>query len=162
MTRSAHAAVDLVRPWFAAARWLLAGGVLGAAAVAVGQGPVALIIACAFLFAALQASPLRRGRHASHRRALAKAEADDVIVYWRPDCTHCEKLRDDLGRMAGDITWVDVTSDERAAEHVASLRDGEVVTPTAVTGVGAQLVATAHWIASHLGRASDTSGGPQC
>ncbi|WP_409484340.1 glutaredoxin domain-containing protein [Arsenicicoccus dermatophilus] len=56
----------------------------------------------------------------------------DVVVYWRPGCGYCSRLRQTLGDLADRATWVDVWTDEQASAYVRSVNDGNEVVPTVV------------------------------
>ena len=76
------------------------------------------------------------GPHISHAAAQANAGADDVIVYWRPGCMYCDRLRVGLGSARRDVAWVNIFEDPEAAAFVGSIRGGHHVVPTVVSGAG--------------------------
>lgn len=83
-------------------------------------------------------SPLHRGRHVPHARAQAESGDDDFVVYWKPGCTYCIRLLATLRRSERDqIRWVNVWQDADAAQFVADHNDGNVLTPTVMTGPAA-------------------------
>ena len=94
--------------------------------------------------------PGRSGPHLSHAAAQAAAGDGDVIVYWRPGCRHCDRLMRGLGRARRDVLWVDITRDSAAGDFVATLHDGDRTVPTAVTGAGKGIEATAAAIKARL------------
>jgi glutaredoxin len=94
--------------------------------------------------------PARRGRHMSHQEAQAAAGDGDVIVYWRPGCTYCTRLQLRLRGVGRDVSWVNIWQDPEAAAFVASQWDGNETVPTAVTGAGAMIPATADSIRTQL------------
>lgn len=55
-----------------------------------------------------------------------------TVVYWRPGCTYCLRLRWSLGRFARRATWVDIWADEEAAKFVRQVNDGNETVPTVV------------------------------
>lgn len=55
-----------------------------------------------------------------------------VLVYWRPGCMYCERLRGVLGDHAPRADWIDIWSDPEAAAFVAGVNDGNEVVPTVV------------------------------
>lgn len=59
-------------------------------------------------------------------------EARPVVIYWRPGCGYCARLRDSLGDLAEQATWVNIWQDEDAAAYVRSVNDGNEVVPTVV------------------------------
>lgn len=61
------------------------------------------------------------------------AEEDrPVVVYWRPGCSFCMRLRSSLGDLADQALWVNIWEDEDAATYVRSVNDGNEVVPTVV------------------------------
>ena len=55
-----------------------------------------------------------------------------IVVYWRPGCRYCLRLRWSLGRLARRATWVDIWADEDAAAFVRGVNDGNETVPTVV------------------------------
>ena len=55
-----------------------------------------------------------------------------VIVYWRPGCMYCERLRATLGADAERAQWINIWQDDEAAAFVRSVNGGNEVVPTVV------------------------------
>ena len=55
-----------------------------------------------------------------------------VLVYWRPGCMYCLRLRWSLGRRARQAGWIDIWSDDNAARFVRGVNDGNETVPTVV------------------------------
>lgn len=120
-----------------------------------GRLSVPVMLAVAFAIGwAWWVSPLRRARpHVSHEHALADATADDLVVYWRPGCSHCMRLWWALDAdVRAQVTWVNVMADVEGSRYIRQFHGGDMVTPTAVTGVGLQVPATAESITSRIER----------
>ena len=66
----------------------------------------------------------------SHADALR--DDVDVVVYWRPGCMYCERLRRSLGADARRAAWVDIWRDPDAAAFVRGVNDGNETVPTVV------------------------------
>lgn len=98
--------------------------------------------------------PSGRGPHVSHAAAQAAAGDHDVIVYWRPGCRYCDRLRLGLGATRHDVSWVNILRDPEAAAFVATYRDGNHTVPTAITGAGEMIDATPMAIRAQLGQAA--------
>ena len=78
-------------------------------------------------------SPWRGGRTTTHQEVLAMPESErPVVVYWRPGCGYCQRLRFALGQDAEKATWVNIWQDEEAAAFVKSVNDGNETVPTVV------------------------------
>ena len=58
-----------------------------------------------------------------------------------------------------DVSWVNIWKDPAAAKFVASYRDGNETVPTAVTGSGRMLDASAGVIRAHLAASNDADRG---
>lgn len=114
-----------------------------------------LLVMLAFLLSLLLwwTRPSRGGPHVSHAAAQAAAGDGDVIVYWRPGCRYCDRLKLGLGGTRHDVLWVNILRDPEAAEFVANHHDGNQTVPTAVTGAGEMINATAAAIKAQLGAA---------
>lgn len=93
---------------------------------AVGYGALGLALAWWL-------SPLQGGRTARHEDVVARpADERQVVVYWRPGCVFCARLRGRLGRSGRKATWVNIWQDEAGAAYVRSVNDGNETVPTVV------------------------------
>lgn len=101
-------------------------------------------------------SPLRRAQpHVAHRDALRRASRRDVIVYWRPGCSWCLRLWRALEADVRDrVIWVNVMADPEGSRYIRQFHEGDMVTPTAITGNGRQVAATAESITSRVAQRS--------
>lgn len=121
-----------------------------------GRLSVPVMLGAAFALGwAWWVSPLRRAQpHVPHARAVADASPRDLIVYWRPGCSHCMRLRRALNAdVHARVTWVNVMADPDAARYIRQFHDGDMITPTAVTGAGRQVSATPESITTRVERA---------
>jgi mycoredoxin len=147
-----------IRRWRFAALNVVTGIVASAVLHFVSDvDPVPVLLFLAWMLGnAWWMSPLHRGPHVSHEEALARADAGDVVVYWRPGCRYCTRLRRALrappDAPVGDLWWVNVLVDGDAAAYVADRNDGDVVTPTVITGAGEHLDGDAQAVLRHLSR----------
>lgn len=55
-----------------------------------------------------------------------------VVIYWRPGCGFCLRLRMTLGKAGDGATWVNIWEDEEAAAFVRSVNAGNETVPTVV------------------------------
>lgn len=93
---------------------------------AVGYGALGLALAWWL-------SPLQGGRSARHEEVSARpAEKRSVVIYWRPGCVFCARLRGRLGRAGRRATWVNIWQDEAGAAFVRRVNDGNETVPTVV------------------------------
>lgn len=72
-----------------------------------------------------------RGDAAARRRAAA---AEVPLIYWRPGCSYCLRLRLALGRSGSRAVWVDVSRDDHASARVRSVNGGDETVPTVFVG----------------------------
>lgn len=77
----------------------------------------------------------RRGRTASYENA----DHGGVVVYWRPGCTYCMRLRTRLRFTRLRYSEVNIWKDPQAAAFVRSVADGNETVPT-VTVAGKAMV----------------------
>jgi glutaredoxin-like protein len=78
-------------------------------------------------------SPFRGGRTTTHQEVLAMSESErPVVIYWRPGCGFCARLKTTLGAEGDRAVWVNIWQDEEAAAFVRSVNDGNETVPTVV------------------------------
>lgn len=105
--------------------------VLGGVGFAFGNAFAALVLFFVFAVVAVLQSPRAFPRSVTDAEARALGRP---IVYWRPGCPFCLRLRATLGRDARHLTWVDIWSDPDAAGSVRAVADGNETVPTVVVG----------------------------
>ncbi|WP_250028395.1 glutaredoxin domain-containing protein [Paractinoplanes maris] len=116
---------------------LVAVGVLGGVLIGSLPGVVFFVVLAAI---AALVSPPAFPRSVTDAEARAAQAADGrPIIYWRPGCPFCLRLRGSLARQAGRYHWVDIWSDPEGAATVRSVAGGNETVPT-VVAVGASLV----------------------
>lgn len=110
----------------------LLGLVMGGLSLAEGAWVAALLIVAGTLGAAWWMAPWR-GRGVRHDE-LTSIPADQrrVVVYWRPGCAYCSRLRMALGRHRNDVVWVNIWRDPAAETYVREVNAGDAVVPTVV------------------------------
>ncbi|MGK5680975.1 glutaredoxin domain-containing protein [Actinoplanes sp. URMC 104] len=123
----------VTRRWRPTIVLLAAGVVVGVLSIARGSvvAGVVFLVVCA-VFAVLF-SPPAFPRSITDAQARAAQAADGrPIIYWRPGCPYCLRLRTSLAREAARYHWVDIWSDPEAAATVRSIADGNETVPTVV------------------------------
>lgn len=93
-----------------------------------------LVLAVGFLVLAWWLSPLNGRGGPRHTDIEAHRGDFPVVVYWRPGCVYCLRLRGALGKDKDKATWVSIWADEEAAAFVRSINDGNEVVPTVRIG----------------------------
>ncbi len=57
---------------------------------------------------------------------------NDVVIYWRPGCGFCSRLRSTLGGDADKATWINIWEDKDAAAIVREANNGNETVPTVI------------------------------
>ncbi|MFC1416718.1 glutaredoxin domain-containing protein [Streptacidiphilus cavernicola] len=123
----------MIRVWVPSALVLLAGSIVAAWLISSGHVGTGAVLLAVYLALAAAVSPLIFPRSVDNAEARRRAEADGrPIVFWRPGCTYCMRLRMRLGRDARRAHWVNIWRDAAAAETVRQVNDGNETVPTVV------------------------------
>jgi len=122
-------------------RWGLSIGsfvlavVLGAADLASGNAGAAVALFLFFAIIAAIVSPSAFPKSVTDAEARARSAQDGhPIVYWRPGCPFCMRLRASLGRRANRLHWVDIWADPAGAASVRAVAYGNETVPTVISG----------------------------
>lgn len=110
--------------------------VLAAVAVSVAsEGVWGIVMAVLLLVYAWMISPAFFPRSADLEVAQERAAAgQSPLVFWRPGCLFCIRLRVGLGRTVRRVSWVDTSLDQEARAVVRSKNGGGHTTPTVMFG----------------------------
>ncbi|MFF8375467.1 glutaredoxin domain-containing protein [Streptomyces sp. NPDC015661] len=123
----------MTRAWILPTLMVISGALASAGLITRGsllQGTVLLLV---FLLLAVANSPLIYPRSIGAAEARRRSEADGrPIVYWRPGCPYCLRLRMSLGRRARRLHWVNIWRDPDGAAAVRAVNDGNETVPTVV------------------------------
>ena len=112
---------------------LACGVVVGGATAASGSVGAGVALFLLFAVVAVVVSPRAFPRSLSDAQARERSAADgQPIVYWRPGCPFCMRLRAGLGRDAGRAHWVDIWADPEGAATVRAATGGDETVPTVV------------------------------
>lgn len=114
----------MLRRWTTPAVIALTGALIAAIV-----GSMTVLVICSL--GALLLSPLAFPRALTATQARRRSTQDGrAIVYWRPSCPFCLRLRVSLlGRRAH---WVDIWRDPEAAAAVRAVADGNETVPTVI------------------------------
>lgn len=133
--------------WFAGL--LVACGLFVAAAQ--DDRRVAVVELLVFLALAVLLSPLVFPRSLTDARARERSARDGrPIVYWRPGCRYCLRLRRRLGRRAGAVHWVNIWRDPAGAAAVRAVTGGDETVPTVLAGGEAVVNPDPTWLLARL------------
>ena len=81
------------------------------------------------------------------------AELGVPVIYWRPGCTFCVRLRLALGATGGRAVWVNIRRDPAAAARVRAVNDGNETVPTVFVGDEHRTNPPPAWVRERLRRA---------
>ncbi|MFI6261678.1 glutaredoxin domain-containing protein [Micromonospora sp. NPDC051006] len=125
----------MLRSWKLTGIALVCGAVVAGTLFATGSTQTGAIELLVFLGLAALLSPLFFPRSLDAAQAQERSAADGrVIVYWRPGCQYCLRLRARLGRNARQAYWVNIWSDPAGAAAVRAVTGGDETVPTVVVG----------------------------
>lgn len=123
----------MVRRWLYPSLFALAGVAIAGRQAATGSPVTAVVFAFVFAGLAVAVSPLAFPRSISAADARQRSAADGrPVVYWRPGCPYCLRLRVRLVRHARRMYWVDIWRDPAAAAAVREITGGDETVPTVV------------------------------
>ncbi|BFV60993.1 glutaredoxin domain-containing protein [Kitasatospora sp. CMC57] len=110
---------------------VLCGSALSTRQIVQGHPGTAAAVLLGFVLLAALNSPLIFPRSVSAPEAQRLSALDGrPIVYWRPGCQYCLRLRLRLGRRAHRLHWVNIWRDPAGAEAVRAANDGNETVPT--------------------------------
>lgn len=137
----------MVRRWLLSAIVLLVGVLIAGGWVASGSVSAAAVGLVFFVVGAWLLSPWFFPRSVSAAEADRRSRADgSPIVYWRPGCQYCLRLRIRLGATARQLHWVDIWRDPDAAAKVRAYAEGNETVPTVVVAGQAHVNPDPAWL----------------
>ncbi|MEU8229987.1 glutaredoxin domain-containing protein [Actinoplanes sp. NPDC048967] len=105
----------------------------------------------AFALLAAFVSPLVFPRSMPAAEAQRRSAADGrAIVYWRPGCPFCLRLRAVLGITSRRAYWVDIWQDPEGAAAVRAVADGNETVPTVMLAGSPHVNPDPRWLRSRL------------
>ncbi|MHB9756531.1 glutaredoxin domain-containing protein [Streptomyces sp. BYX5S] len=121
----------MMRTWNLPVLLVLSGSALAAGVMRTGSPGIAAALLLAFLVLAGVNSPMIFPRSIGAREAQHRSAVDGrPVVFWRPGCTYCIRLRIRLGRSARQVHWVNIWHDPAGAAAVRAANDGNETVPT--------------------------------
>ncbi|WP_171171779.1 glutaredoxin domain-containing protein [Streptomyces sp. I05A-00742] len=123
----------MMRPWILPMLLVLCGSAVATGLVLGGSPGAAAVLLLAFVLLAGMNSPLIFPRPIGAVEAQRRSAVDGrPVVFWRPGCKYCVRLRIRLGRSARQLHWVNIWRDPAGAETVRAANDGNETVPTVV------------------------------
>ncbi|MGW1747585.1 glutaredoxin domain-containing protein [Streptomyces sp. NPDC002092] len=141
----------MTRPWILPLVLVLGGSVVAAGLLFRGSPAAAVALLLVFVALAGVNSPLVFPRSIGWPEAQRRSAADGrPVVFWRPGCTYCLRLRLRLGRSARQLYWVDIWRDPAGAAAVREANDGNETVPTVVVAGRPHTNPDPEWIREQL------------
>ncbi|WUD77442.1 hypothetical protein OG937_39910 [Streptomyces sp. NBC_00510] len=123
----------MTRAWILPMLLVVCGSVVATGLVRRGSPGEAAAFFVGFVLFACVNSPLVFPRGISASEAQRRSAVDGrPVVFWRPGCKYCLRLRVRLGRRAHQLHWVDIWRDPAGAAAVRAANDGNETVPTVV------------------------------
>jgi glutaredoxin len=123
--------ITMMRAWILPMLLVLSGSVVVAGQILKGSPGTAVALLLAFLALAGVNSPLIFPRSIGAQEAQRRSAVDGrPVVFWRPGCQYCIRLRIRLGRSARQLHWVNIWRDPAGAAAVRTANDGNETVPT--------------------------------
>ncbi|WP_369170196.1 glutaredoxin domain-containing protein [Streptomyces sp. R28] len=145
----------MMRAWILPTLLVLCGSALAAELVFSGTPGAAAALLLVFVLLAGVNSPLPFPRSIGALEAERRSAVDGrPVVFWRPGCKYCLRLRIRLGRDARQLHWVDIWRDPAGAAAVRAANDGNETVPTVVVAGRAHVSPAAEWVREQLSRSA--------
>lgn len=123
----------MMRAWILPTLFGLCGAAVATGLILAGSYGTAAACLSVLLVLAGVNSPLAFPRPIGAREAQRRSAVDGrPVVFWRPGCKYCIRLRIRLGRDARRLHWVDIWRDPAAAAAVRAANGGSETVPTVV------------------------------
>ncbi|MFE6750749.1 glutaredoxin domain-containing protein [Kitasatospora purpeofusca] len=143
----------MMRSWTLPLLFVLCGSFVAAGLLLSGSPGEAAGLLSAFLVLAGVNSPLVFPRSLGAAEAQRRSAVDGrPVVYWRPGCKYCIRLRMRLGRSARGLHWVDIWRDPEGAAAVRAANGGNETVPTVVVAGRARTNPDVAWVREQLAR----------
>ncbi|MCZ4610214.1 glutaredoxin domain-containing protein [Streptomyces sp. Lzd4kr] len=145
----------MTRVWFLPVLLVVVGSAVATTLFLDGSPGAAAALLLVFVLLAGVNSPLIFPRSIGALEARRRSAVDGrPIVYWRPGCPYCMRLRVRLGRTARQAYWVDIWRDPAGAAAVRAVNDGNETVPTVVVAGQPHTNPDPEWARDHLFRSA--------
>ena len=145
----------MTRVWLPPILFLLCGTGLAVALLLDKDPGTAAVLLLLFTLLAGVNSPLVFPRSVDAVEARRRSAADGrPVVFWRPGCAYCLRLRMRLGRRARRAHWVDIWRDPEGAAAVRAANDGDETVPTVVVAGRSHVNPDPSWVREQLSRSA--------
>ncbi|MFI1563252.1 glutaredoxin domain-containing protein [Streptomyces sp. NPDC020490] len=144
----------MMRAWLLPILLVLSGSGVAVVQAVEGSSPGAVVVPLLLIaLLAVLNSPLMFPRSIGAVEAERRSAADGrPVVYWRPGCVYCLRLRARLGRRARRAHWVDIWRDPAGAAVVREINKGDETVPTVVVAGRPHINPDPAWVRDQLAR----------
>ncbi|MFG2622532.1 glutaredoxin domain-containing protein [Streptomyces sp. NPDC048507] len=141
----------MMRAWILPIVLMSCGSAVAAGELVTGSPGIAVALLLVFVALAGMNSPLIFPRSIGAQQAQHRSAADGLpVVFWRPGCRYCIRLRIRLGRSARRAHWVNIWRDPDGAAAVRAVNDGNETVPTVVIAARSHTNPDPKWVREHL------------
>ncbi|MEW2070505.1 glutaredoxin domain-containing protein [Streptomyces sp. NPDC007346] len=141
----------MTRPWIVPTLMVFGGSALAAGLILRGSPGAAVALLAVFVLLAGANSPLIFPRSIGTQEARRRSAADGgPVIFWRPGCTYCLRLRIRLGRAAHRAHWVDIWRDPAGAAVVREANGGDETVPTVLVAGRPHVNPDPAWVRERL------------
>ncbi|MFJ3302812.1 glutaredoxin domain-containing protein [Streptomyces sp. NPDC086549] len=145
----------MTRAWILPMLFVLCGSVVAAGLVFRGSTGTAAVLLLIFALLGGLNSPLVFPRSIGALEAERRSAADGrPVVFWRPGCAYCLRLRIRLGRRARQLHWVNIWRDPAGAAAVRAANDDNETVPTVVVAGRSHVNPDPAWVREQLSRSA--------
>ncbi|MGW2426010.1 glutaredoxin domain-containing protein [Streptomyces sp. NPDC001709] len=141
----------MMRAWILPMLLVLSGSAVAAGLIFTGSPGTAAALLLVFLALAGVNSPLIFPRSVAALEAQRRSAVDGrPVIFWRPGCKYCIRLRIRLGRSARQSHWVNIWRDPAGAAAVRAANDGNETVPTVVVAGKPHTNPDPEWVREQL------------
>ncbi|MBA0049365.1 hypothetical protein E0L36_00070 [Streptomyces sp. AJS327] len=141
----------MLRVWIRPVALVFSGAVVSAVLLSGGKPVLGVALLLLFVLWAGANSPLAYPASTGAREARRRSASDGrPIVYWRPGCPFCLRLRLRIGREARQLYWVNIWRDADGAADVRAANDGDETVPTVVVAGESHVNPDPAWVRARL------------
>ncbi|MEU5836132.1 glutaredoxin domain-containing protein [Streptomyces diacarni] len=139
------------RTWTVPVLYVLCGAVVAAWRAFEGSSGTAAVLLVLFVLLAVAHSTVVFPRSIGAQEAQRRSALDGrPVVFWRPGCAYCLRMRVKLGRGARQAHWVDIWRDPAGAAAVRAANDGNETVPTVLLAGRAHTNPDPAWVRENL------------
>ncbi|MFC8016241.1 glutaredoxin domain-containing protein [Streptomyces cinereoruber] len=141
----------MMRAWMLPMLFVVSGSAIAGGLVFKGSwGTAAALLLTALALAGMN-SPLIFPKSMGVQEAQRRSAIDGrPVVFWRPGCKYCIRLRIRLGRSARQLHWVNIWCDPAGAAAVKAGNDGSETVPTVIVAGQPHINPDPGWVREQL------------